>query len=170
MFAKRLGRSVLAATVGLAMLFEAPSATADRPFFTVPTGPRSGWRGRIYIRNGLLARVYRERWGNGITDNGLAFGTAAINGFVQTAPLFAGLGGSSPNNNDTRDSRFENNAGPIAPLDANGTQRKKKLDSIRQRQTKLLKEELGLSDQEIAPVVVPPQSDDQNPENLLPGI
>lgn len=59
-------------------------ASGQNPrFFQAPPAVQAS-RGRRYVRNGpiLFGSVYRERYGNGITDNGLSLG----NTLIQTSP------------------------------------------------------------------------------------
>jgi hypothetical protein len=80
-------RTVIAvALLGGMALTTAQPAVAQQSGFSVPAGPRTSWRGRIHIRNGPFASVYREHWGNGITDNGLALGNTIVGGLVTVLP------------------------------------------------------------------------------------
>lgn len=91
------------AAIALALVFLAfnpnTTATAFPRYFQVPSGPRTSLRGRIYVRNGPLMSVYRERWGNGITANG----ASVLNTLITTAGtvLVDGQGDGGEGNGST---------------------------------------------------------------------
>ncbi len=76
----------------------APAQASSRPVFEVPPGPRTTWRGRIRIRYGPFARVYRERWGAGITPVGGAVLTNLISTAGQVAGYYFGYPPGQPPN------------------------------------------------------------------------
>lgn len=63
-------QSFVLVLLGALVFLEASVAFADGPFFAYP--PYGSHRGRIVTRNGLLVDKQRIRWGNGVTNNGVA--------------------------------------------------------------------------------------------------
>lgn len=125
-------------------------AIAQRTGFGIPTFPRTSLRGRIHIRNGPFANVYREHWGGGLSDNAVVLGNAAIGGFVQVAPsLFSYLGGLPGGGGGESASMFgpesaqqadcpESAAPPPPSNDPNFETRRKDISTLRERQRALL--------------------------------
>ena len=72
-------------------------AAGHRQQFSVPTHPRSSWRGHIRIRNGLFGSVYKEHWGGGVTNNGRAVLTNLFDNAATVLPIVLGPGGIANN-------------------------------------------------------------------------
>lgn len=152
-------------------------AIAQRPGFGVPTFPRNSLRGRIHIRNGPFANVYREHWGGGLSNNAVALGGSALGAFVQVAPsLFGMLGGGGQEQSlfDQEAARDEDCAmfEDLPSNDLNLDTRREELTALRERQRSLLVR-LGVSESELEEVMaeaLPPAADSPGGDTPTTGV
>lgn len=76
--------------LGCLLGVETSTAWADGPFYYYP--PYGSQRGRIVTRSGILGDRQKVRWGNGLTDNGVAFFHDAFAAAVPILQAIAPLG------------------------------------------------------------------------------